>query len=111
MHRGTASPEDLARRVAQEQVWLWVDEDGVPVHLSAMHPPSFGAARIAPVYTPPGHRGRGYAGNTVAALSQRILDAGAVPCLYTDQANPTSNRLYTALGYRPVVDMVDLVVA
>ncbi|WP_432478807.1 GNAT family N-acetyltransferase [Nocardioides sp. GXQ0305] len=111
LHRGTSSPEDLARRVAQEQVWLWVDEDGVPVHLSAMHPPSFGAARIAPVYTPPGHRGRGYAGNTVAALSQRILDAGAVACLYTDQANPTSNRLYTALGYRPVVDMVDLVVA
>jgi predicted GNAT family acetyltransferase len=32
-----------------------------------------------------------------------------VPCLYTDQANPTSNRLYSGLGYRPVVDMVDLV--
>ncbi len=109
MHRIAATREDMERRVAREQVWLWLDEAGVPVHLTATHPPSFGAARIAPVYTPPEHRGHGYAGNTVAALSQRILDAGAVPCLYTDQANPTSNRLYTALGYRPVVDMVDLV--
>jgi GNAT superfamily N-acetyltransferase len=110
MHRVAVTREDMERRVAREQVWLWLDEAGVPVHLSAMHPPSFGAARIAPVYTPPEHRGHGYAGNTVAALSQRILDAGAVPCLYTDQANPASNRLYAALGYRPVVDMVDLLV-
>jgi GNAT superfamily N-acetyltransferase len=109
MHRMVATREELERRVVGEQVWLWVDESGTPVHLTAHHLPSYGAARIAPVYTPPEHRGRGYAGNTVAALSQRILDAGAVPCLYTDQANPTSNRLYSGLGYRPVVDMVDLV--
>ncbi len=108
MHRMVATRESLERRVAHEDVWLWVDEAGTPVHLSAMHPASYGAARIAPVYTPPEHRGRGYAGNTVAALSQRILDAGAVPCLYTDQANPTSNKLYASLGYQPVVDMVDL---
>ena len=109
MHRLTATREAMQRRVEQEQVWLWVD-DGEPVHLTAMHPPAYGVARIAPVYTPEQHRGRGYAANTVAALSQRILDAGAVPCLYTDQDNPTSNKLYTALGYRPVVDMVDLIV-
>jgi len=109
MHRMVATREELERRVAGEQVWLWADDAGRPVHLTALHPPSYGAARIAPVYTPPEHRGRGYAGNAVAALSQRILDAGAVPCLYTDQANPTSTRLYAGLGYRPVVDMVDLV--
>ena len=110
MHRGSVTREAMERRVAQQEVWLWVDGEDAPVHLSAVNPPSFGAARIAPVYTPPDHRGRGYAGNTVAALSQRILDAGAVPCLYTDQANPTSTRLYASLGYRPVVDMVDLLV-
>lgn len=110
MHRVSASREGMERRVAQQEVWLWVDPDGNPVHLTATHPPSFGAARIAPVYTPPEHRGRGYARNTVAALSQRILDGGDVPCLYTDRANPTSTRLYASLGYRPVVDMVDLVV-
>jgi hypothetical protein len=110
-HRGQVFTRDrMAERVARDEVWWWVAEDGTPVHLTAVHPPSFGAARIAPVYTPREHRGRGYAGNTVAALSQRILDAGALPCLFTDQANPTSNALYAALGYRPVADMVDLVV-
>jgi heme/copper-type cytochrome/quinol oxidase subunit 1 len=37
-----------------------------------------------------------------------ILAGGARVCLYTDQANPTSNRIYAALGYRPVVDMANL---
>jgi len=110
MHQMTGGEEALRRRVEQEQIWLWVEEDGTPVHLTAVHPPAYGVTRIAPVYTPAPHRGRGYAGNTVAALSQRILDAGCVPCLYTDQANPASNQLYAALGYQPVVDMVDLVV-
>lgn len=104
------TPDELLGRIARDEVWWWVGEDGEATHLSALHAPSFGAARIAPVYTPPEHRGRGYAGNAVAALSQRILDAGAVPCLYTDRANPTSTRLYASLGYRPVADMVDLVV-
>ncbi len=109
MHQAVVTSEQLERRITDEQVWFWVDEQDAPVHLTAVHPPAFGAARIAPVFTPAEHRGRGYAGNAVAALSQRILDAGAVPCLFTDRANPTSNRLYAALGYRPVVDMVDLV--
>lgn len=47
---------------------------------------------------------------TVTAVSQQILDAGDVPCLYTDSADPASTSLYAALGHRPVVDMVDLVV-
>ena len=32
-------------------------------------------------------------------------------CLFTDQANPTSNKIYTALGYQPVVDMANLIIA
>jgi predicted GNAT family acetyltransferase len=44
----------------------------------------------------------------VAEVSRRILAGGARVCLYTDQANPTSNRIYAALGYRPVVDMANL---
>ena len=37
-------------------------------------------------------------------LPSDILDDGAVPCLYTDLANPTSNRIYQALGYDAVLD-------
>nr|WP_231924447.1 GNAT family N-acetyltransferase [Micromonospora chokoriensis] len=73
-------------------------------------PPSFGVARIGPVYTPPAQRGRGWASNAVAEVSRRIQADGARVCLYTDQANLTSNKIYAALGYRPVVDMANLVI-
>ena len=100
--------EMVLRRIVQQDVWWWVNGDGSPVHVTGINPPAFGAVRIGPVYTPPERRGRGYAGNAVAELSRRILETGHVPCLFTDQANPVSNRLYAGLGYRPVVDMADL---
>ncbi|MEU8004287.1 GNAT family N-acetyltransferase [Catellatospora sp. NPDC049111] len=101
---------ELLRRLRDGDLWFWLDADGEPVHLTGANPPSFGVARIGPVYTPPEQRGRGWAGNTVAEVSRRIQAAGGRACLYTDQANPASNSLYTALGYRPVVDMANLAV-
>ena len=47
----------------------------------------------------------------VAEVSARLLTEGARVCLFTDQANPTSNKIYVAMGYRPVVDMANLVIA
>jgi predicted GNAT family acetyltransferase len=68
--------------------------------------PAGGVVRIGPVYTPPRYRKRGYAGALVAAASQRALDNGAAACsLYTDLANPTSNKIYQAVGYRPICDV------
>ncbi len=101
-------PDEMLRRIAAGDIWIW-EVDGVPVHLSMLNPPSFGAARIGPVFTPPEHRGHGFAGATVAALAQIALDAGATPCLFTDQANPVSNALYARIGFVPVVDMANLV--
>jgi predicted GNAT family acetyltransferase len=105
-------PEDDAtlRRIDGGYVWLWEDEGGRRVHLTAANPPSLGAARIGPVYTPAEQRGRGWASAAVAQVSQQLLDLGARPCLFTDQANPTSNGIYIALGYRPVVDMVFMLI-
>jgi predicted GNAT family acetyltransferase len=40
-----------------------------------------------------------------------LRDQGARVCLFTDQANPTSNKIYEALGFRRVVDMANLVIA
>jgi hypothetical protein len=39
-----------------------------------------------------------------------VVTTIAQVCLFTDQANPTSNKIYAALGYRPVVDMANLVI-
>jgi predicted GNAT family acetyltransferase len=46
----------------------------------------------------------------VAEVSRRHLERGVRVCLFTDQANPVSTRVYEAIGYRPVVDMVNLLV-
>ncbi len=71
-----------------------------------------GVAPVGPVYTPPEHRRRGYASAGVAAVSRLALDGGADHCmLSTDLANPTSNSIYQALGYRPAFDAPEYVVS
>jgi predicted GNAT family acetyltransferase len=60
------------------------------------------------VYTPPELRGRGYASALVARVTQHLLDGGRDYCfLYTDLANPTSNKIYVNVGYEYVCDSVD----
>jgi RimJ/RimL family protein N-acetyltransferase len=103
------SREELLTRIRLGCVFVW-EVDGEPVHLCVANPPSYGVARIGPVFTPAAHRGRGYSGAAVALVSQRLLDQGATPCLFTDQANPVSNRIYQRLGYQAVADMVNLLV-
>ncbi|WMJ22531.1 GNAT family N-acetyltransferase [Paludicola sp. MB14-C6] len=51
------------------------------------------------VYTKPGHRGKGYAAAIVAHISQIILNKGKTPVLYTDLANPSSNKAYKNVGF------------
>lgn len=102
-------PEALARRISRGTYWFWVDGDR-PVSLTVGSTPSFGVAGVGPVFTPVGCRGRGYASAAVAEVSRRLLDAGARVCLFTDQANPTSNRIYQRLGFRPVIDTANLVI-
>lgn len=86
------------------RVWLWV-VDGEPVSLVGSTGPTPNGIRIGPVYTPPDQRGRGYASACTAAVSQLLLDEGRKFCfLYTDLTNPTSNKIYQAIGYSAVCD-------
>jgi len=105
-----ATMDDVRERIRRGRVWMWVDDGDTPRHLTGANPPAFGVARIGPVYTPKEHRGRGYASAAVAEVSRHLLAEGSRVTLFTDQANPTSNRIYLALGFEPVVDMVDLAV-
>ena len=91
-------------RLGHAGLTLWETADG-PVSLAGHTRPAGGQARIGPVYTPPGRRGRGFGGAVTAAVSQALLDANAGEVvLFTDLANPTSNALYQRLGYQPVSD-------
>ena len=101
---------DIATRVqnwltpSDERTMVFWD-DGGPVAMAGLSGPTPTGIRIGPVYTPPERRRRGYAGNLVAAASRRELDAGRRACfLFTDLANPTSNHVYTSIGYEPVRD-------
>ncbi|CAN5620727.1 GNAT family N-acetyltransferase [soil metagenome] len=98
--RALATPDALAKRVAMGTYYLWI-ADGVPVTMAAGGATSI--PRIGPVYTPPSFRRHGYASALVARLSQHLLDRGATKvALSADVANPTSNKIYLALGYRRV---------
>jgi len=61
------------------------------------------------VYTPPAYRGRGYATALVAAMSRELLTRGKRKLfLTTDVANPTSNAIYSRIGYRAENDDLHL---
>jgi GNAT superfamily N-acetyltransferase len=100
-------PEEMRRRIEGGRVFVWEDVDGGPVNVTAASPPSYGVSRIGPVFTPREQRGRGYGSRAVYEVSKLLRDGGERACLFTDQANPTSNKIYEGLGYQPLVDMAN----
>jgi predicted GNAT family acetyltransferase len=87
-------------------IYLWEDGRGEVVSLVGHGGPTPHGLRIGPVYTPPEHRSHGYASALTAAVSQLLLDGGRrFVFLFTDLANPTSNKIYQQIGYRPVCDV------
>jgi GNAT superfamily N-acetyltransferase len=86
-------------------LYLWED-GGQAVSLVGAGGETPNGIRIGPVYTPPEVRSRGYASALTAAASADQLARGRRFCfLFTDLANPTSNRIYQAIGYEAVCDM------
>ncbi len=97
-------PKSARLKIADRLLYLW-EVDGIPVSMAGQTRPAVRGISVGPVYTPPELRRKGYASACVAALSQRLLDAGYEFCsLFTDLANPTSNSIYQQVGYRPVCD-------
>jgi uncharacterized protein len=96
--------EDYLARGEDGGLYLW--EDGEPVSLAGCGSPTPNGIRVGPVYTPPARRGRGYASALTAQLTSLLLSSGRRFCfLFTDLANPTSNRIYQRIGYEPVSDV------
>ncbi len=81
-------------------VYLW-EVDGVPVSMVCFRHVTDDGVRIAPVYTPPEERGKGYATACVGQLMQQLLRGGVRWCsLFADVDNPASNRIYQRLGFK-----------
>jgi uncharacterized protein len=113
---GEESPDETAleanvelKLVADDAAYVLWEVDGEPVSCAGYGSSTPNGSRIGPVYTPPEHRGRGYASAVTAHASADRLAAGCRFCfLYTNLANPTSNKIYADLGYRPVCDSLQV---
>jgi hypothetical protein len=96
---------DAALRTGTRTFYLW-EHEGRPVSMAGVTGPTPHGIRVGPVYTPPADRGHGFASAVTAAASQAQLDQGRrFVFLFTDLTNPTSNRIYQAIGYEPVIDI------
>ncbi|MFE6183242.1 GNAT family N-acetyltransferase [Streptomyces sp. NPDC056465] len=107
--RETGQSGDRAERIVDERtvhggLTFW-ETGGVPVSLAGVSRRVAGTVRVANVYTPPEHRGRGYAAALTAEVSRAAREEGAREVLlFTDLANPTSNGVYGRIGYEAVSD-------
>ncbi|MBO9128949.1 GNAT family N-acetyltransferase [Bacillus sp. 165] len=92
--------------IEKGRLYLW-EVDGTPVSMAAATRPTKHNITVSYVYTPVAERKKGHASNCVAALTQVLLDAGyQTTSLYTDLANPTSNKIYMEIGYEFVMNSV-----
>ena len=94
--------EQLAtRHIKNQTAFLWLAEDGTPVAMAALQRTTPHMAAISLVYTPPKHRGHGYAKCIVAALTNKLLATGYKKCLlFADLHNNITPDFYKKLGYR-----------
>lgn len=101
--------EMAARLVASDRCLLW-DDGGETMSMACHAPPAASVVRIGPVYTPDGHRGRGYARRLTYEIVREVTALGAdAVVLYTDAANPTSNSIYRQVGFRPLEEHAQMV--
>ncbi|WP_433242342.1 GNAT family N-acetyltransferase [Streptosporangium sp. CA-135522] len=108
-----AVPSDLtalvASRISREELVVW-ETGGRAVAFAGTTSPIAGVSRVGPVYTPPHLRGKGYGAAVTHAVTAKARAAGAAQVLlFTDLANPASNSIYQAIGYRPVADYASIV--
>lgn len=90
-------------RIDNNEVFLLV-KDGNPVSMACSNRPTVNGVTVNGVFTPIEHRGNGFASEMVALLTEQLLSEYKFCCLYTDLNNPTSNKIYTNLGYETVCD-------
>lgn len=100
----------VQRRIEAGNLFVWEDETDRVVTMAGRARPTRHGATVNSVYTPPELRGKGYASNCVAALSQFVLDSGKrFATLFTDLANPTSNSIYQKMGYKHLLDYDEII--
>ncbi|WJY28309.1 MULTISPECIES: GNAT family N-acetyltransferase [Sporosarcina] len=100
--------EKTARFIGKREVFLWEDGGRIVSVMKKARPTVHGVT-VSFVYTPEEERRKGYGRTMVTAGSAELLKDYDFCILYTDMANPTSNKIYQEIGYRFIADSVHLV--
>ena len=93
----------VERKLQNQSLYVWQDRETVSMAAYGGATPN--GIRVNAVYTPPEHRGKGYATSCVAGISQKLLNQYKHCFLFTDLANPASNYIYRKIGYLPMDDI------
>ena len=88
----------ISELVENKVFYVWKNNDNKIV-CTAVIKTNLQFARINHVYTPVEERCKGYAKNLIYVLTNKAIDDGFVPVLYTDYNYPASNKAYMSVGY------------
>lgn len=91
----------------RKEVFVWEDRGEVVSCMKKARPSKHGIT-VSFVFTPAKYRRRGYARTLVAEVTEELLEEYDFVMLYTDLANPTSNKIYREIGYEQIANPVHL---
>lgn len=95
--------ESVVRTALSAGRYYLLISQGMPVcmggHSDIQTFEGFSIGRVGPIYTPDEFRKKGYASALTSEITKTLISRGALPTLYTQAANPTSNKIYQEIGY------------
>lgn len=99
-----AMQQVVKKRIEAGNFFVWENENKKIVSMAGFAGPTETSVRINAVYTPHQFRKNGFASQLVASMTSLALKSKKNVTLYTDKLNPTSNKIYQAIGYQFVGD-------
>ncbi|MBA2613397.1 MAG: GNAT family N-acetyltransferase [Bacteroidetes bacterium] len=94
--------------IANGDLFTWV-KNGDLMSMAGIVRKTKNLGIVGQVYTPKHLRGKGYAKSCVLKLSEHILNSSYKNCgLFTETANPTSNKIYKEVGYNVSTQFSDI---
>ncbi|WP_203334146.1 GNAT family N-acetyltransferase [Planococcus beigongshangi] len=108
---GASSQKEAGAKIDKflddKEVYIW-EVDGETVSCMKKSRPSRNGITVSFVFTPQEHRRKGYARTLVAEVTEELLLEFDFVMLYTDLKNPTSNKIYSEIGYEKIANPVHL---
>ena len=100
----SATLDGALKSIGLKHTFFWI-VDGEVVCITIVVRPQIKGICVSGVFTPAEHRRKGYARALVAEVSKEMFSQGyEMTNLFTDLSNPTSNKIYQEVGYKPVCD-------